>query len=604
MHYAFPFPSMVLSLAIFFFTASPAFAFLTINVGGKKIKPFAEQSESSNVPSKDPMQVGTRVQCNWKGQGRLYPGSVTRVQGNSIHIKYDDGDQEDTVTSRCKVIAGNVPSGQPQTTALSDALPSERAVSAGGSGTERDSGLTAIQPPPAPPLVQSVAMPVNELLSSIDYTSGAKPTKDQLIRLIQECVRARLTKPKTSREQPEICTIRFSAANAFKPDVATTAEFDVIEGDAYMEASLSSQASKFYQKALTYYYEVKIPNDRLTEVVRSKLKAAGLAEPTRNRDQLVQIAGGISDASLRECAQSMGAIPPTHSAETINEAFASMDLVAQAWSPDCRRFVLGKRQGMDVLEELSDFHKAPRCERLVSQVPWEKAAEREFTKRFRKHCEDNTKTWTYPLRESLRNSLSKNQYTRAEKGDPDDALKVGALRLQAGYFEEALKMFTIAVQGGNSLAPVGVAAVHVVTNGRGKGGKQALPWIKKSAEAGNPNGMWMLGWAYDYSVGTPRNEGLARKWYDRALEAGYLGNRLEMNSNEYILLAPLFRATPETQTTKRQAMEEGMSNAERLRAESEQRKTDQRQQRCQSACSQGEFVQTCIDCKRSFDATW
>ncbi|MBP7738727.1 MAG: hypothetical protein KA369_22320 [Spirochaetes bacterium] len=47
-------------------------------------------------------KVGTRVQCNWKRGGMYYKGTITRMQGESIHISYDDGDQEDSTISICR----------------------------------------------------------------------------------------------------------------------------------------------------------------------------------------------------------------------------------------------------------------------------------------------------------------------------------------------------------------------------------------------------------------------------------------------------------------------------------------------------------------------
>ncbi len=52
--------------------------------------------------TKDGIQVGSRVRCNWKAAGTFYPGTVTRLNGVAAHIKYDDGDEEDTHINYCK----------------------------------------------------------------------------------------------------------------------------------------------------------------------------------------------------------------------------------------------------------------------------------------------------------------------------------------------------------------------------------------------------------------------------------------------------------------------------------------------------------------------
>lgn len=47
--------------------------------------------------------AGTRLQCNFKGSGRYFPGMITQKSGTKITIKYDDGDQEVTLMGRCRV---------------------------------------------------------------------------------------------------------------------------------------------------------------------------------------------------------------------------------------------------------------------------------------------------------------------------------------------------------------------------------------------------------------------------------------------------------------------------------------------------------------------
>jgi len=44
--------------------------------------------------------VGTRLQCNFKNAGKYYPGKITSIKGEAVHISYDDGDQEDITISR------------------------------------------------------------------------------------------------------------------------------------------------------------------------------------------------------------------------------------------------------------------------------------------------------------------------------------------------------------------------------------------------------------------------------------------------------------------------------------------------------------------------
>ena len=46
--------------------------------------------------------IGMSVECNFKGQGEWYPGTISSLAGEQIGIAYDDGDTEKTKTGRCR----------------------------------------------------------------------------------------------------------------------------------------------------------------------------------------------------------------------------------------------------------------------------------------------------------------------------------------------------------------------------------------------------------------------------------------------------------------------------------------------------------------------
>jgi hypothetical protein len=46
--------------------------------------------------------IGSKVECNYKGAGEWYPGTITSLGGEMIGIAYDDGDKEKTRTGRCR----------------------------------------------------------------------------------------------------------------------------------------------------------------------------------------------------------------------------------------------------------------------------------------------------------------------------------------------------------------------------------------------------------------------------------------------------------------------------------------------------------------------
>ena len=77
-------------------------------VGADKLRKKGGSKAAAAVaaPSGDGFSVGSRVSCNWKSGGIYYKGKITRKSGSSIHVSYDDGDQEDTVTSKCRLLGG------------------------------------------------------------------------------------------------------------------------------------------------------------------------------------------------------------------------------------------------------------------------------------------------------------------------------------------------------------------------------------------------------------------------------------------------------------------------------------------------------------------
>ncbi len=50
------------------------------------------------------MSMGDRVFGNWQKRGKYYPGRIAQRKGREIHIKYDDGDEEDTTISVVRVL--------------------------------------------------------------------------------------------------------------------------------------------------------------------------------------------------------------------------------------------------------------------------------------------------------------------------------------------------------------------------------------------------------------------------------------------------------------------------------------------------------------------
>jgi hypothetical protein len=47
-------------------------------------------------------KAGTRVQCNWKNQGKYFSGAIATMSGETIEVAYDDGSRERMTISRCR----------------------------------------------------------------------------------------------------------------------------------------------------------------------------------------------------------------------------------------------------------------------------------------------------------------------------------------------------------------------------------------------------------------------------------------------------------------------------------------------------------------------
>ena len=82
------------------------FAGIAEKIEGGKITILYDDGERetvnlSNIRPYDWM-IGMRIECNFKGQGDWYPGTIASLAGEKIGIDYDDGDKETTTTGLCR----------------------------------------------------------------------------------------------------------------------------------------------------------------------------------------------------------------------------------------------------------------------------------------------------------------------------------------------------------------------------------------------------------------------------------------------------------------------------------------------------------------------
>lgn len=54
------------------------------------------------------LSVGDRVECQYRGIGNFYSGIITKIEGDKVHISYDDGDKEIVPMKACRPLKKKV----------------------------------------------------------------------------------------------------------------------------------------------------------------------------------------------------------------------------------------------------------------------------------------------------------------------------------------------------------------------------------------------------------------------------------------------------------------------------------------------------------------
>jgi hypothetical protein len=76
------------------------------SVNGSKVTVQYDDGDRETLPISETKPydwaIGKKVECNYKGQGKWYSGTIASLGGAKIGIAYDDGDQETTNTGRCR----------------------------------------------------------------------------------------------------------------------------------------------------------------------------------------------------------------------------------------------------------------------------------------------------------------------------------------------------------------------------------------------------------------------------------------------------------------------------------------------------------------------
>ena len=137
----------------------------------------------------------------------------------------------------------------------------------------------------------------------------------------------------------------------------------------------------------------------------------------------------------------------------------------------------------------------------------------------------------------------------SEKGDKRSMVLMGTLYYYgrggvAVNYEEAVNMYSMAAEKGDSDGMWRLALCYEKGKGIEKDFEKSFEWFKKSAEKNNPNGLFGLGECYLGGYGIEKNYKEAVALYEKAANLGHKGAIEKLNSLKYDQLP--FPVIPET----------------------------------------------------------
>lgn len=111
---------------------------------------------------------------------------------------------------------------------------------------------------------------------------------------------------------------------------------------------------------------------------------------------------------------------------------------------------------------------------------------------------------------------------QAKKGNPDAQFKVGYLLYMKEDYHLALEWFKLSAEQGNSDAAFNLGAMYQRVPAIGLNEKEAFYWFNQSAKKDNPYAAYQLGIMYSEGIGVKKSHQLAKSWYKKACDLGYL----------------------------------------------------------------------------------
>ena len=124
------------------------------------------------------------------------------------------------------------------------------------------------------------------------------------------------------------------------------------------------------------------------------------------------------------------------------------------------------------------------------------------------------------------------QETAFTSGDEDiySIIEKAQEAYNKGNHEEAVRLYRIAAERGNSLAQYRLGTRYFRGEGVNKSNEEAFKWWKRAAEQGNPDAQNNIGRMYAEGTGVKKDKQKALEWWQKATDngSGHAKHNIEM----------------------------------------------------------------------------
>ena len=114
--------------------------------------------------------------------------------------------------------------------------------------------------------------------------------------------------------------------------------------------------------------------------------------------------------------------------------------------------------------------------------------------------------------------------------DIDSIIEKAQEAYNKGNHKEAVRLYRIAAERGNSLAQYRLGTRYFLGEGVNKSNEEAFKWWKRAAEQGNPDAQNNIGRMYAEGTGVKKDRQKALEWWQKAADngSGHATHNIEM----------------------------------------------------------------------------